>query len=218
MAEYIVIGLGLFGRNLAREIQAQGHEVVGVDINRQPVQEMAEQLRQTMQADTTSEAVLRELGAANFDAAIVAIGDHEASILTTLLLRKIGVPRVIAKASSELHGEILSLVGADRVVYPERDTALRLAHSIAVTEVLDYLSISGDMGIAKLAVPSHLVGATHSQANLEQRFKIRILAVVRRERVLFGASVGERFESGDQLIVSGRDSDLMAISRTAADA
>jgi len=217
VSEYIVIGLGLFGRNLALEAQALGHEVVGVDIDRQHVQELSDSLRQTIEADATSEAVLRELGVANYDAAVVAIGDHEASILATLQLKKLGVPRIIAKAGSDLHGEILALVGADRVVYPERDTALRLAHSIAAAEVIDYLSISGDMGIARLEVPQRLVGMTHSEANLESRFKVRVLAVVRRDRVLFGASLNERFEAGDQLIVSGVDRDLREMSRSRGD-
>lgn len=215
MAEYIIIGLGLFGQNLAREVTAMGNEVVGVDIKRQVVQEMAEELRQTIEADTTSEAVLRELGVANFDGAVVAIGDHEASILTTLLLSRMGVPRVIAKASSMLHGEILSRVGAHRVIYPERDTALRLAHGIAVSDIVDYLSISGDMGLAKLTVPRHLISATHAEAALEEKFRVRTIAIVRRDRVIFGASIQERFEAGDELIVAGRDADLLKLSQEA---
>ena len=214
MAEYIVIGLGLFGRHLASEVQALGHEVVGVDVNRSVIQEMADELRQAIEADATSEAVLRDLGVANFDAAIVAIGNTEASILTTLLLKRLGCVRVIVKASSDLHGEILSRVGADRVIYPEKETATRLAHGITVAEVVDYLSISSDMGIARMRVPPHLVGVTHSQASLEQRYRIRVIAVLRRDRVVFGSAVGETFESGDQVIVAGRDHDLQAFSRS----
>ncbi|MGE3985692.1 MAG: TrkA family potassium uptake protein [Dehalococcoidia bacterium] len=215
MAEYIVFGLGLFGRSLASEVQDLGHEVVGVDINRELVQLMADELRQAVEADATSEDVLRDLGVANFDAAIVAIGNNEASILTTLLLKRLGCARVIVKASSHLHGEILSRVGADRVIYPEEDTATRLAHGITVAEVVDYLSISNDMGIARMRVPVHLVGVTHSQAGLETRYRVRIIAVVRRDRVVFGSSVGETFESGDEVILAGRDQDLQAFSRSA---
>lgn len=213
MAEFIVFGLGLFGRHLASQVQALGHEVIGVDIDRTLVQELAEELAQTVAADATSEAALRELGVSNYDAAVVAIGNNEASILATLLLKRLGVPRVIVKASSELHGEILSRVGADRVVFPESDTALRLAHGVAVPDVLDYLSISHDMGIARMKVPSSFVGASHSEANLESRYRVRIIAVIRGDRVVFGTSVGQMFQEGDEIICAGRDSDLQAMTR-----
>jgi trk system potassium uptake protein len=217
VGEYLIIGMGRFGRALATEIQSMGNEVVGVDINRQGVQEVATEIRQAIEADSTSEAVLRELGVSNFDAVVVAIGEQEPSILTTLLLKKLAVEYVISKATSELHGEILRLVGADRVVYPEKETAVRLAHGIAVPEVVDYLSISSEMGISKLVVPQHLVGLTSSQANLESRFQVRVIAVIRRDRVLFGISVGEKFAAQDVLIVAGRDRDLRALSQFAGE-
>lgn len=212
MSEYAVIGLGRFGRSLATELQALGNEVVAIDVDRQKVMEMSATIRQSIEADATSEAVLSEIGVSNLDAAVVAVGDPEPSIMCTLLLKKLDVPYVIARARDELHGEILRLVGADRVVFPEKETALRLAHGIAVPEVVDYLSISSDMGISKLTAPKQFIGLTYGEANLEARFKVRILAVIRKERVLFGVSVGERFEPGDVLIVSGRDQDLRAIS------
>jgi Trk K+ transport system NAD-binding subunit len=129
MGEYAVIGLGRFGRALALEIQSLGNEVVGVDMDRQVVQEMSDQIREAIQADATSEATLRELGVTNLDAAVVAIGAPENSIMITLILKKLGVPYVIAKAGTDLHGEILNLVGADRVVYPRTATVLTLRTS-----------------------------------------------------------------------------------------
>ena len=212
MAEFIIFGLGLFGRHLASQVQSLGHDVVGVDIDRALVQELSEELGQTIAADATSEAALRDLGVANYHAAVVAIGDNEASILAALLLKRLGVPRVIVKATSELHGEILSRVGADRVVFPENDTALRLAHGLAVPDVLDYLSISQDMGIARMNVPGSFIGATHTEASLESRYRIRILAVIRGDRVVFGSSVGQTFVAGDEIICAGRDSDLQALA------
>jgi trk system potassium uptake protein TrkA len=217
MSEYIVIGLGRFGRSLAMELQSLGHEVVGVDVDRQVVQEMSGLIRQAIEADATSETTLRELGVSELDAAVVAIGNPEASIMVALLLKKLEVPYVIARATSELHDEILLRVGADRVVFPEKETALRLAHGIAVPEIVDYLSLSTEMGISKLAVPEHLIGQSYSGTDLEQRFKVRIVAVIRRDRVLFGASVGEKFERNDVLIVSGRDSDLRTLSQIAGE-
>jgi trk system potassium uptake protein TrkA len=212
MAEFIIFGLGLFGRNIASQLQLLEHDVVCVDIDRGLTQELSEELGHTVAADATSEAALRELGVANYHGAVVAIGNNEASILATLLLKRLGVPRVVVKATSELHGEILSLVGADDVIFPEKDTAVRLAHGLAVPNVLDYLSISQDTGIARMKVPAALVGASHTQANIESRYRVRIIAVIRGERVVFGSAVGQTFNEGDEIICAGRDSDLQAMT------
>lgn len=212
MSEYIVIGLGRFGRALAIEMQGQGNEVIGIDSDRQKVQDMLNLVRQVIEADATSEVTLRELGVSDLDAAVVAIRDAEPSIMVTLLLKKLSVRHVVARASSDLHDEILRLVGADRVIFPEKEAALKLAHSVAVPEVVDYLSIGKDMGISRLTVPKELIGLSSQQANLE-RANIRVIATIRKERILFGMSVGEKFEAGDVLIVAGRDQDLRAFSQ-----
>lgn len=214
MGEFVIFGLGRFGGSLASELQSLGHEVVGVDSSATVVRDYADLVGQAIEADATSEIVLKDLGVANFDAAVVAVGEEQHSIMTTLLLKKLRVRYVIAKANSALHGEILELLGADRVVYPERETATRLAHGIATPEVLDYLSLSREAGIARLEIPLHLVGVTAAEANIETRFKIRVLAVIRGERLLFGTAVGERFERGDFLVVSGRDDDLRRLTQS----
>jgi trk system potassium uptake protein TrkA len=215
MSEYIVLGLGTFGRSLALEMQALGNEIIGVDVSRSIVQSLSGEIRQVIEADATSEATLRDLGISNLDGAVVAIRDPEPSIMTTLLLKKLGMPYVVARATSALHEEILKLAGANRVVFPEREMAVRLAHEVAVPDVVDYLSISSDMGINKLMVPKSLVGKTYREANLENRFRIRIMATIRRDRVVFGTSVTDTFEANDVLIVSGRDDDLRKLSALA---
>ena len=215
MSEYIVLGLGNFGRSLALEMQALGNEVIGVDISRSIVQSLSGDIRQVIEADATSEATLRDLGISNLDGAIVAIRDPEPSIMTTLLLKKLGVNYVVARATSSLHEEILKLAGASRVVFPEHEMAVRLAHEVAVPEVEDYLSISSDMGINKLRVPKTLVGKTYRDVDLEGKFRVRIMATIRRDRVVFGTTVTDVFEPNDVLIVSGRDDDLRKLSALA---
>ena len=216
MSEYIVLGLGTFGRSLALEMQAMGNEVIGVDISRPIVQSLSGDIRQVIEADVTSESTLRDLGVSNLNGAIVAIRDPEPSIMATLLLKKLGVPYVVARATSALHEEILKLAGANRVVFPELEMAVRLAHEVAVPEVLDYLSISSDMGINKLTVPKSLVGKTYRDADLENRFRVRIMATIRRDRVIFGTTVTDQFEANDVLIVSGRDEDLRRLGEYTA--
>jgi trk system potassium uptake protein TrkA len=212
MGEYVVIGLGRFGSSLAIELQSMGNDVIGIDMDRQIVQATSPLIHEAIEADATSEAALDEIGVSNVDAAICAIGGPENSILITMILKKLGVPYVISKASNDLHGQILQRLGADRVVFPEKETAVRLAHGISVPEIVDYLSITPDMGISKLSVPSNLVGHSLGEAPLEQRYKVRLIAVVRRDRVIFGAPVGEKFAPGDVLILSGQDKDLRALA------
>ena len=212
MGEYVVIGLGRFGRSLAIELQTMGNDVIGIDVDRQIVQDTSPLIHEAIEADATSEAALDEIGVVNVDAAIVAIGGAENSILVTMILKKLNVAYVIAKASNDLHGQILKRLGADRVVFPEKETALKLAHGIAVPDIVDYLSITPEMGISKLSAPSSLVGQSLGEAELEKRFNVRLIAVVRRNRVLFGAPVGERFAPDDVLILSGLDKDLRALA------
>jgi trk system potassium uptake protein TrkA len=198
MGEYVVIGLGRFGRSLAEELQVLGNAVIGIDADRQIVQEMAPLIHEAIEADATSELTLEQI--------------PENSILVTMILKNLGVPYVISKASNDLHGQILRRLGADRVVFPEKEMAMRLAHGIAVPEVVDYLSITPDMGISKLSVPPAFVGRSLGETHLEERFNVRLIAVVRRERVIFGAPVGEKFAPGDVLILSGLDQDLRALA------
>lgn len=209
MSEYAVIGLGRFGSSLAEELQALGNDVVGVDTDRGVIQEMSSVLRQVFQADATSEAALREIGVADLDAAIVAVGSQlEHSILITVTLKKIGMPYVVSKAQTDLHGEILRRVGADQVVYPERETGIRLAHRVAVPGAIDYLSISAQMGVGKMVVPDQLVGMSLVDSRLEEKYRLRLLAIIREGRVLFSPSVREMFAPGDVLLLAGPDEAL----------
>jgi trk/ktr system potassium uptake protein len=212
MGEYVIIGLGRFGRSLAEELQVLGNDVIGIDIDRQIVQEISPFIHEAIEADATSEATLQQIGVTSADATVVAIGGAENSILVTMILRNLDVPYIISKAGNDLHGQILRRIGAHRVVFPEKEMAARLAHGIAVPEVVDYLSITPDTGISKLSVPSGFIGQSLGEAHLEERFKVRLIAVVRRERVIFGAPVGEKFAPGDVLIISGLDKDLRALA------
>jgi trk system potassium uptake protein len=209
VGEYAVIGLGRFGRALANELQELGHHVVGIDRDREAVQEMAEGLWQVVEADATSEAALRELEVTTLDGAVVAMAENvEASILVTMILKKLGVKYVISKAGTDLHGEVLARVGADRVVHPERETAMRLAHSIGVPEVIDYLTITPEMGVSRLQVPRFMAGRSVLDTKLEQQYQVRLLAIIRQKEVVFGPGVNEVFQDGDVLLIAGHDRSL----------
>jgi len=128
--QFVVIGCGRFGSSIARTLSSLGYEVLAIDIDGERVQDISEEVTYAVQADVTDENVLKELGIGNFDAAIISIGsNYQASIMATLIAKELGVKRVVAKAHDILHGKVLSKIGADKVVYPERDMGVRVAHN-----------------------------------------------------------------------------------------
>ena len=207
--QVMVIGLGRFGSALARELERLGHEVLAVDRDEAIVNDIADEVTHAVQLDASDEDALRSAGAADFRHAIVAISTFaEPSIFATMALKRLGVGNVIAKAGSRLHGEILARVGADRVVYPERETGERLAHTFAVANVIDYLDVAPEFGIAKVRPPSSFVGRTLGEVDLRGRLELTPVAIRRDRRVIVNPTRDERIQDRDELIVIGRDDNL----------
>ncbi len=150
----LVIGLGRFGTSAAEELARLGHEVLAVDIAEEPVNAVAASVTHAVQLDASDADALRSIGAAEFDHAIVALsGTAEASIFATMALKTLGVRNVIAKAGSSLHGKILEQIGATRVIYPEREMGMRVAHTFAIPNVVDYIDVAPGFGIVKCGPP-----------------------------------------------------------------
>lgn len=213
--QVVVIGLGRFGSSLARTLTELGHEVLGLDRDLRKVEDIAESVTQAAQVDATDEDALREMGVRNFDIGVVAIGtDVKSSILVTLLLKRLGVEMVISKAQDELHGEILERVGADRVVYPERETGVRVAHGIAAPNVVDYLEVMPGYGIAKLVAPPAFEGRELGQLDLKARYGLTTLVLQRGEELILNPARSEVVRRGDTLVLAGRDEQLDALRTT----
>lgn len=207
--QVVVIGLGRFGSALARELERLGHEVLAIDRNEQPVNDIAPDVTHALQLDAADEEALRGAGAGDFSAAIVAISsDAEPSIFATMVLKRLGVRNVIAKAGSLLHGEILARVGADRVVFPERETGLRLAHSFNVPNVIDYLDVAPGFGIEKIRPPKSFIGKSFGELNLKGRMALTPVALRRGKHVIVNPAREERISEGDELILIGQDANL----------
>jgi len=207
--QVMVIGLGRFGSAVARELERLGHQVLAIDQGEQQVNDIAADVTHALQLDAADEAALRSAGAGDFGTAIVAISsDAEPSIFATMVLKRLGVENVIAKAGSLLHGEILARVGADRVVFPERETGLRLAHSFNVPNVLDYLDVAPSFGIEKIRPPKSFVGRTLGELDLKGRLGLTPVAVRRGKQVVVNPTRDERIGEGDELILIGRDDKL----------
>jgi trk system potassium uptake protein TrkA len=201
--EFIVIGLGRFGGGLAETLVGMGHEVLGVDADPKPVQQFSGILTHVVEADSTDERAMRQLGAGEFETAIVAIGTEiEASILTTSVLTDLGVKRIVAKAVTEPHGRILERVGAHRVVYPERDMGIRVGHSLAGS-ILDYFELDPGFAIVETRAPRELAGKTLAEAEVRRRFGITVVCIKPEGGSFTYATPDTVPNEGDILVVAG---------------
>jgi len=204
-----VLGLGRFGAAVATELVQLGHEVLGIDSDIATVQQLSNELTHVVQAEATDEEALLRLGIQEYDAAVVGITENlETSILATLLLKRLGVKRVVVKARNGTHGEILTRVGADRVVYPERDTGLRVAHSWSSLDITDSLDVVEGYSISKVVAPVELVGKTVQEAILDREFNVTLLLLSRGERVTVYPSSSEILRAGDVMVMSGAMADM----------
>lgn len=201
-----VIGQGQFGVGVAVTATNMGHDVLAIDLNERKVQQVASQVTHAVQADATNEAVLRELGISKFDIAVVCIGDRmEPNILATILAKKLGVPYVVSRAETEIHGDILEKVGADRIIYPEWETGVRIAQEITLVDADDYLPLSESYGIIKLKAPEYLVGRKLSELGLghQGRWEIAVFMIQRDKEIMMSPRASETIKENDILILAG---------------
>lgn len=199
----VVIGLGRFGSAVAESLVNLGQEVLAIDENRELVERWSDDLTHVAQADTTDDEALRQLGVANFDRAVVAIGaDIEASVLTVLALAEAGVPDIWAKAITRKHGQILERVGAHHVVYPEHSMGERVAHMLT-GGMMDYIEFDDAFSIARSLAPNETWGKTLAESSPRTRHGVTIVGVKRQGEDFTYARPETLVERHDQLIVSG---------------
>lgn len=204
--QFAVIGLGRFGRAVCMSLHHLGYEVLGVDTDeRRVAQVLTDELAShAIQLDSTEPSALREAGLFEFDTVIVAIGNFvQESIVTTLNLKEGGVPHVVAKASSEIHGKLLKRVGADHVVYPEHEMGCVLARSLTKPSVLDRFELDPDNSIVEVMVPAEFDGKTIVELDLRQRYGLNVLALCRGEKFEINPSPVTRLQKGALLVVIG---------------
>lgn len=210
-----VIGLGRFGTATADELSDLGYEVTAIDVDERMVAAAADRVALAAQGDGTDEELLRSLHVDRSHVGVVAQGSNlEASVLSTLLLKRIGVPWVVSKAKSDLHGELLARIGADRVIYPERDAGNRLAHSLAVRHISDYITLSSTSGVAKLHAPQHFVGQTLEDLDIEKHYQLNLLLIKRGQKIIAVPNYRERIEEGDELVLVGPDHEIAVFTES----
>jgi trk system potassium uptake protein len=206
---YAVIGLGRFGTSIASKLSEAGQEVMGIDLDEERVEDSQLLVTHAVVLDSTEEDSLKSVGIRNFDYVIVAIGnDMQASILTVLLLKEMGVKQVIAKALNKRHGQVLTKVGADWVIHPERDMGERVAHQLLSPNVLNYIELSREYNIEEIIIPSSMTGKSLRELDLRAKYNVNAIAILSNENIIISPSPDEIIQNGDKLVVIGHPEDL----------
>jgi len=212
---FAILGLGTFGRTIATELASFGNYVLGVDHDEASVNAVMEELSESAICDSRDEQALREAGVDAYDVAVVTIGeDIEASVLTTMNLKMLGIDEIWAKADSRTHHRILSKLGADRVVHPEQETGQHIAQMLHNPLVRDYLSLGNGYHIVDLSVPEQLHGESVKALKLEKHEQLRCLGIMRGSKYLEPDAPSTILEEDDKLLLLGARDELMALSES----
>lgn len=212
--QFVVIGLGMFGSNVAKTLYDAGMEVIVLDRDKELVQRAKEYASRAMVADVTNKEVLQSLGLDEKDVAVIAMGESlEASILTTLYLKEMGIKHIIAKANEEDHGKILSQLGAAEVIFPEKDVAIRLAQRISAKNIIDYIPFVEGYSIQEVAPSKKIVGHKIRDLELRKKFGVQIIAIkdMIEDKVELVINPDKVIKDSDLMILLGKNSDLERI-------
>jgi trk system potassium uptake protein TrkA len=213
--QFAVIGLGRFGSAMAATLAELGQDVIGVDGDAERVRQLADTVTQAVELDATDEKALRAVGIQDVDVAVVSIGENiESSLLVVMQLLELGIKTIVAKAVTPLHGRILEKLGVSRVIFPEREMAVRVAHGLVIPNVIDYIELSTDFSIVELPAPDLFIGQTLRQLELRPRYGLTLVAIKRRPGATgavvtnIAPSADERLQKGDVLALLGSNERL----------
>jgi len=220
--KFAVIGMGTFGYSLVKELSKRGFEVIAIDFDEEKVKDVAEVATHAFAIDATDEKALKDAGIQDVDVAIVSVGPSiSTSLLITLLLKEIGVKNVVVKVLDELHAKLVKKIGADRIMFPERDMAVKFVQSIVSPDIFEMLELSEDYKVAEIAVPSSFVNKTLATLDIRKRYNLHIIAIKRSLPVLrkngladikstveMAPGGDDELREGDVLVVIGKKKDI----------
>lgn len=209
MKSILIIGMGRFGRHMARKFIEQGNEVLAVDNKESRINAVMSFVTDAQIADATNEQYIETLGVNNFDLCVVTIGeDFQASLETTALLKDLGAPYVISRASRDVHAKFLLRNGADEVIYTEKETAERLAVKYGSDSIFNYIELTEDYSIYEITVPEPWIGKSILDKNVRNKYNISILATKENDEILPLPHPDHIFKSTETLMVMGRNEDI----------
>lgn len=205
MKQYAVIGAGRFGTSIAQTLSEQGCDVILIDLDEERVREMDEIVTQAVRLDATDEKALRAVDIEDVDAAVVGVGKRmEESILITMMLKEMGIAWVVTKAMNDAHGKILTRVGADRIVFPEREMGVKVANSLLHPSIYDYIEVAPGYNIIEAVPPADIVGKSLEEAKVRSKYGIDIIAIKRKHPVL-DSSGESRLEDEIKIVPQAED-------------
>lgn len=207
--EFVVFGLGRFGQSVATTLADGGCQVMAVDRDAEKVKQIADSVTHAITCEIADTEALESLGIGNFDGAIVAIGgDVEASVLITILAKECGIPYVLAKAQNDLHAKILRKVGADMVVFPEKETGIRISNNLIAGNLFDAIELSSTFSMVELPAPTDWIGKSLIELNLRAKRKINVIGLRRDEKLNINPEATEPLREGDILVMIGKNDEL----------
>jgi len=215
--QFLIIGLGRFGASIARTLSKAGHSVIGIDQSEDRIQRVAAEINDAIKCNATDAEILESLSIRDFDATIVAIGEKyiQNSILVTLILKEKGAKKIIAKAGTQTQGRVLSKVGADIIVYPEKDMGERVAKNLISANVLDFLEIGPEISIIEIITPKIMIGQNLTELNLRYKFGITIIAVKNnKNEIKSPPDINYRFQPDDVVTLIGENRQLKKLGFT----
>ena len=208
MKQFAVIGLGRFGESIAKTLFSLEHDVLVIDDNQENIDNIADYVTHAVKADATDETVLKRLGLRNMDVIVVAIGNIQQSIMICMLLKELGVPMVVAKVQSEMHAKVLTRMGVVKVIFPERDMGIRLAHNLVSSSVLDYIELSDDYSMVEIKADPKWHNKSLRSLNMRVAYGINVIAIRRGEEINVAPNADEVIEKDDTLMVVGSNQSI----------
>lgn len=215
--QFLVIGLGRFGASVARTLTEENHSVVGIDTSEKRIQRVSEEIADVIKCDATDADILNTMGVSDYEAVIVCIGEKyiQNSILVTLMLKEKGAKKLIAKAGTKTQGRVLSKVGADIIVYPEKDMGERVARNLLSNNILDFLEVSPDISIVEVPAPDFIIGKNLIELNLRHKCGVTIISIKNeKNEIIAPPDLTYRFAKNDILIVIGENKQLKKLKFT----
>ncbi len=209
---FLVLGLGRFGRSLAETLHNMGYDVLAVDKDEEAVNSLPPAITYAVVGDVTDENMIKSLGVGNFDAAVVAVGGEiHSSVLLTLILKEEGVKYIVARAQSELHSKVLNKVGADRIIFPEKDMGVRVANNLVSTNILELIELSSEHSIVEIIPPSVWIGKSIKESNIRAKYGVSIMAVKKDSSVKVAPTAEYIIMDDDNLVIIGRNENINKI-------
>ena len=214
--DFVVFGLGKFGKSVAQTLAENGKDVLAIDSSEEIIQDVSDVVTHAVQADVTDGDALKALGIGNFDVAVIAISNNlQASIMSTILAKEMGVPYVLAKAQTDIHKRVLEKVGADKVIFPEREIGVRMANNLISENFVDYIELSDDYSIVETEVLEEWAGKSLKELNMRVNYGINVMAIRKGENISITPGPNLILTSGDVLVVIGSNEDLRKINNRA---